>query len=142
MLEAMNITDIGLIRDVANPLAWQVRQATDLRAYMFQQSGQAGTAEVAEAGVQRETLLTNTVGTSGAPPLVQSVPPRPRDKSSRLMMILQELWTEVMTKLDTLDAKVDYMEEDVKPWLDTYFANQDTRIQGQLDTFESSITDS
>lgn len=35
ILEVINTTDLGLIKDVANTLAQQVRQAIDLMADMF-----------------------------------------------------------------------------------------------------------
>lgn len=55
MSEAINTTDLGLIRDAANPLVRQVRKAKNLVADMFWQNGQAETTKEAKMGEQMKT---------------------------------------------------------------------------------------
>lgn len=50
MLEAMNTTNLGLIRDATNFLAGQDQHTIDMVADMFRQRGQAETVEAAEIG--------------------------------------------------------------------------------------------
>lgn len=140
ILEATNITGLGLIRDATNPLARQVQKIANFMANIFQHSSQVESAKAAETSEQMETTQTDSVGNSSALYLVQSVPYRPRGMPFRLIMILQAMWTKAMTRLTTLEAKVSHMEGGIKPRIDTYFANQDRQVQGRLDAFESRIT--
>lgn len=87
-----------------------------------------------------KTTHTDAVGTSNAPPTIQCVPPRPRGMPSGLIMILQAIWTEAMTRQATLEDKVGHIEGGMKPWLDIQLKNQDGWIQGRLDAFELRIT--
>lgn len=118
ILEDTRTIDLGLIRDAANPLTQQARQAADMMAAIFPQGGQDDNAKEDEAGAQIETSHTDVVGTSSSPPPLKFVPPRPQGMPSGIIMITQELWTEVMTRLDILEAMVGYIEGGVNPWLD------------------------
>lgn len=82
MIEPSKTLDLGLIRDTTNPLAKQVRRATDIVANMFKQSGQpdiAKTDETAKTDSQTEPAQTSdTTSTPSSSPLIQFVPPRSR----------------------------------------------------------------
>lgn len=52
----------------------------------------------------------------------------------------QATQTKVMTRLGTLEAKVQNMERGIKPWVDTQLDNQDRWVQLWLYAFEIRIT--
>lgn len=85
----MNTTDLGLIKDAANPLDRWAKRGTDMLAEMQRQSGQT---EDSETNGQTETTQTSdAVGTPSAPPPVQSVPPRLRGMLVGFIMISQSM---------------------------------------------------
>lgn len=77
MFEATNTTNLGLIRNIANPLARKEIKGAVMLKDMYLHSGQTETVEAAEIGGQTETTQTlDIMGIPSAPPPVQSVPPR------------------------------------------------------------------
>lgn len=110
MIKATNITDHGLIRDIENSMAKKARRVVNMVADMLWKSDQAETVKAIETGKQTDTTQTDATGTSGAPPLVQFVAPRPQDMPSRLGI---------------LEPKVHNMKGGMKPWVDTQMASQD-----------------
>lgn len=107
MIEAMNTTNLGLIRDIANPLDKKERNRADMLAEMYRQSGQTETTDTIKKDFQTETSLTlDAAGAYRASPLMHSVPPRSKGMPSRFNMISQAMWTKLMTRLITLEAKV------------------------------------
>lgn len=125
MIKATNITDHGLIRDIANSMAKMARRVVNMVADMLWKSDQAETVKAIETGKQTNTTQTDATGTSGAPSQVQFVPPRPQDMPSRLIMIYLTMWTKAMTRLGILEAKVHNMKGGMKPWVETQMARQD-----------------
>lgn len=92
MIEAKRIFNIGLIKDVANPLEWLARQASDIFAGLFPWDDQIYTptaAEATEAGTQIEGSHTNMAGTPTAIPPVQSMTSRPQGMPTDIIMISQ-----------------------------------------------------
>lgn len=115
MLKTINTTDLGLIKDTANPLARQSKQGVEMLAELYRQSDQEETSDVIKEGGQMKTTQTDAKGTFGAPPSVQFILPRLQGMPSSFMMISQAMWTEVIMRLGTLKAKVHNMEGSVKP---------------------------
>lgn len=67
MIKATNITDHGLIRDIANSMAKMARRVVNMVADMLWKSDQAETVKAIETGKQTNTTQTDATGTSGAP---------------------------------------------------------------------------
>lgn len=102
IIEAQMIFDIGLIREVANPLAQPARQAIDIFEGLFPKDGQTEipvVTEATKARAQKEGFHTRVADTFSARPPVQSMPPRPWGMPSDVMMISQATWTDVVTQL-------------------------------------------
>lgn len=59
---------------------------------------------------------------------------------SGVMIILQAVWTEVVTQLDTLIMKVNNKESSISSWLKWHKEVQDRRVQDHFDIFDSRIT--
>lgn len=113
---------------MANPLALPMREAVDIMARLFLQDDHTDaptTFEATKVGVKTSGIHVDTVGTSSAPPPVQSFPPRPRGMPSGIMMISQDTWTKAMTHLVTLTVKVSHIEGRVKTWMDWKLEAQD-----------------
>lgn len=109
---------------MTNPLVQQARQATDILVDLFSQDGQTNTSVIAEAikkGAQIEGLHTDITGTFSSLPLVQFVPTRTRGMPSGVKLISQSIWTEDITRLVKLEAKVVYVEWGVKNLIDAQF---------------------
>lgn len=121
MIKARQTFDIGLIKDISNPLAQLMRQATNMFVGIFVHGDQIDTPALAaapEVESQTEGVHTDAVGTSSAPSLVQSMPYRPWGMPFNIIMISHTVWTKVVTKLAMLDAKVTCIEGGVRNWLD------------------------
>lgn len=73
MIEATRTTYLVLIKNTANSLNRQVRQAANALVGMFLHGGQDEMAKVTEAGAQTKTLHKDAVGTSSSPALVHSI---------------------------------------------------------------------
>lgn len=80
MIEDQRIFDIGLIRDVANPLDRLIRHITDTMARLFAQDDQTDIPTIAvaiEVESQTEGIPTDATDTFSAPPPIHSLLPRP-----------------------------------------------------------------
>lgn len=91
-------------------------------------------------GVQTELQTSNAADISSSSFHVHYVPPRPRAMLDGMIVISQAMWDKAMKILAMLETKVGYMEEGVKPWVDTKLQYQDRRMQGRLDAFKQWIT--
>lgn len=56
------------------------------------------------------------------------MPPKTRGMPPGVILISQAVWTEVVTKLAMLTAKVGNMEGEVRSWMDRQFVVQDRRV--------------
>lgn len=63
-------------------------------------------------------MHTDKVGTFSISSAIQSVPHRPWGMPSGIIILSQVVWTEVITKLSMLYAKVTHIEGIVRNWLD------------------------
>ncbi|KAF3651865.1 hypothetical protein FXO38_16395 [Capsicum annuum] len=70
--------DLGLVRDVENPMDKPVRKESDMISEMFRQSEQAEATGQDDKGVQTKLKTSNGESTARVPPLAHSVLPRPR----------------------------------------------------------------
>lgn len=69
--------------------------------------------------------------------MVQSVPPYPRGMPFGLIHISQAIWTEAMTILGMLQAKLCNMEGYIKSYINRQLVDQDRQVQIWLDAFKS-----
>lgn len=58
------------------------------------------------------------MNTSSAPSLVKYIPPYPSGMPAGLIIILQVIWIKAMLRLGRLEAKVNFIEGGMKPWVD------------------------